>query len=314
MNKKSIILIGGTNEWIKYWKLNIWNKGNSDLAKLYNCKNGTKSINLAVSRNRERFPEDFYFQLTEEECQVLRSQIRTLNDGYENRLRFQIETLNSKGNMRGQHIKYLPYAFAEQGVAMLATILKTNVAAQTSINIMRAFVEMKKYISSSLLEQRYFNDLVIRHDYDIKLLQTSFQKFEEKRKDNEIYFNGQIYDAYSKVLEIFSLSKSELIIVDSYADKVLLDIIRRLKVKVIIITKENLLTNGDIDNYNRQYSNLKVIHDNTFHDRYFIIDQSTIYHCGSSINRIGYKTFSINLISDKDTYKPLLKKINEIIN
>ncbi len=284
----------------------------SDLAKLYNCKNGTKSINLAVSRNRERFPEDFYFQLTEEECQVLRPQIRTLNDGYENRLRFQIETLNSKGNMRGQHIKYLPYAFAEQGVAMLATILKTNVAAQTSINIMRAFVEMKKYISSSLLEQRYFNDLVIRHDYDIKLLQTSFQKFEEKRKDNEIYFNGQIYDAYSKVLEIFSLSKSELIIVDSYADKVLLDIIRRLK--VIIITKENLLTNGDIDNYNRQYSNLKVIHDNTFHDRYFIIDQSTIYHCGSSINRIGYKTFSINLISDKDTYEPLLKKINEIIN
>ena len=115
-----------------------------DLAKLYQCKNGTKTINLAVKRNIDRFPNDFYFQLTIEECS-----------------RFQFETLN---NTRGHNIKYLPYVFTEQGVAMLSSILRTNIASSISINIMRAFVEMRKYISSNLLEQKYINNLVLEHD------------------------------------------------------------------------------------------------------------------------------------------------------
>ena len=142
------------------------------------------------------------------------------------------------------------------------------------------------------------------------MLQESFDKLEEKRVSNEIYFNGMIYDAYSKILDIFSKTKKELIIIDSYADKVILDIIRRLKIKAIIITKEdNLLTKQDIETYNKQYNNLKVIYNNTFHDRYFILDKKIVYHCGTSINRIGYKTFSINLISDKDIINTLLNKI-----
>ena len=158
----------------------------SDLAKLYECKNGTKSINLAVNRNLDRFPEDFYFQLKEEEY---------------NNLKFQIETSSSKNNYGG--VRKLPYVFTEQGVAMLATVLRTEVASKMSVATMRAFVVMRKYISSNLIEQRYINNMVIEHDSEIKFLQESFQKFEEKKKVNEIYFNGQIFDAYSKIQEIF---------------------------------------------------------------------------------------------------------------
>ena len=112
----------------------------SDLARLYECKNGTKQINLAVKRHKDRFPERFVFQLTYEECK--------------NISRFQTETLNK----HGYNIKYLPYVFTEQGVAMLATVIRTDVAAQVSIRIMDAFVLVRKYISSNLMEQKYIND------------------------------------------------------------------------------------------------------------------------------------------------------------
>ena len=264
----------------------------SDLAKLYQCKNGTKSINLAVSRHKDRFPSDFCFQLTKEEFRDLR---------------FQFETASVNDMTRT-----LPFAFTEQGVAMLATILRTEVASKISIDIMRAFVSIRKYISNNLLEQKYYNDLTVRNTFDIKLLQESFDKLEEKKKNNEIYFNGQIYDAYSKILDIFSECKSELIIIDSYADKTILDIVRRLKVKVILITNNNLLSKEDIERYNKQYSNLKVIYNSSFHDRYFILDRKELYHCGASINRIGYKTFSITLVNDIDIVNILINKIADI--
>lgn len=179
---------------------------------------------------------------------------------------------------------------------------------------MDAFVIIRKYISSNLLEQKYINEQVIINTEDIKLLQKSFQKFEEKRKINEIYFNGQIYDAYSKIQEIFDGAKEQITIVDAYADHTILDIIKRLKVDVTIITKkDNLLTDQDILKYNKQYHNLKVVYDSTFHDRYFVLDKEIIYHCGASINRIGYKTFSITLISDKSIGKALINKINDIV-
>ena len=228
-----------------------------------------------------------------------------------NNLKFQFETSNSKHG----GIRKLPYAFTEQGVAMLATVIRTKIAAQTSVNIMRAFVAMRKYISSNLIEQKYINNIVLEDHDKIVNLEESFKKFEEKKKSNEIYFAGQIYDAYSKILEIFISAKEELIVIDSYADSKLLDIVRRLKVNVVIIAKEdNLLNKQDIDSYNEQYDNLKVVYDNTFHDRYFIIDKCIIYHCGSSINRIGYKTFSINLISDEEVYKLFIERIKTIIN
>ena len=264
----------------------------SDLAKLYECANGTKTINLAVKRHINRFPERFMFQLTKEEYNILR---------------FQFETANNMS-------RTLPYVFTEQGVAMLATVLRTGVAEEISIRIMDAFVAMRHYIDKDLIEQKYINSLVLEDHEKIKTLEASFNRFEEKRKVNDIYFNGQIYDAYSKIQDIFKSATKRLIIIDTYADNTILDIIKRLNIEVIIITKKNnLLTDQDITKYNKQYHNLKVIFNNSFHDRYFLIDNKLVYHCGTSINRIGYKTFSINLISDEEVCNLLISRVNKII-
>ncbi len=267
----------------------------SDLARLYKCKNGTKEINQAVRNSPEKFPERFSFVLNDSEMDDLRSKNLT-------------SSLNKHGGRR-----YNIRVFTEQGVAMLATILRTKVATEISIQIMDAFVTMRKYISTSLLEQNYVNNMLLEHEYKIKLLQDSFQKIEEKKKINEIYFNGQIYDAYSKIQEIFNKANNNLVIIDAYADNTILDIIKRLNIKVTIITKSNnLLTEQDIAKYNKQYNDLQVYYNNTFHDRYFILDEKVVYHCGASVNRIGYKTFSITLIGDEDVKNTLINKIKKI--
>lgn len=286
----------------------------SDLARLYECTNGTKTINQAVNRHLDRFPEDFYFQLTKEEYDNLKSQVGTssLNEcakeGYDD-LKFQNETsrLSSHGGVRK-----LPYVFTEQGVAMLASVLRTGVASSVSINIMRAFVIMKKYISKTLLEQTYINNLVLKDSKRIDLLEETLSKFKEKR--NHLFFEGQIYDAYSKINEIFSDAKKDLIIIDAYADITILDIIKKLSVNVIVITKQNgLLTNMDIKKYNNQYHNLTIKYSDSFHDRYFIIDNNEIYHCGASINHAGTRTFCINILEDKEVCDALKNKIDKII-
>ena len=232
----------------------------SDLARLYECSNGTKSINLAVKRHINRFPERFMFQLTREEV---------------NNLRFQVETANVNSKSRS-----LPYVFTEQGVAMLATVLRTPVAEEISIKIMDAFVAMRKYISSNLLNQNYINslvlenqkmiltdhNLVIENKENIKALEETFKQFEEKKKVNDIYFDGQIYDAYSKVLEIFKEAKTKLTIIDSYADNTMLNMISRLNVNVLLIAGPKLLTQQDINTYNQQYNNLTVKYNTTFCD------------------------------------------------
>ncbi len=265
----------------------------SDLAKLYQCKNGTKSINLAVNRNVKKFPNDFYFQLTNNETE---------------NLRFHFETSNSTTNYGGK--RYNPYAFTEQGVAMLATILHTPVAAEVSVNIMRTFVKMRKIISSNLIEQKYINELVIKDNERINLLEESFLKLEEKEKINHIFYEGQIYDAYSLLIDIFKEAKKEIIIIDNYADKSILDMITNLNVKVIIVTKKfNLLKDIDIKKYNKQYHNLKVIYSDKFHDRFIIIDKKVLYHSGASYKDLGNKCFAINKIKDDEYLENILIKI-----
>ena len=204
----------------------------SDLARLYECVNGTKTINLAVKRHINRFPERFMFRLTEEEVK--------------NCSRFQFETLKE----RGHNIKYLPYVFTEQGVAMLATVLRTPVAEEVSIRIMDAFVAMRKYISTNLIEQKYINDLVLKDSKRIDLLEDAFSSFKEQ--NNHIFFEGQIYDAYSLMIKIFDKALSSIIIIDNYIDKNILDILSKTNKQVTLIT--NKYNNKDYEKYKEQYN------------------------------------------------------------
>ena len=259
----------------------------SDLAKLYECTNGTKDVNKAVKRNEERFPSDFYFQLTPEEYQNLKFQIGTSN-------------LKTHGGVRK-----LPYVFTEQGVAMLTSVLRTSIASEVSIRIMRAFVAMKQYISNNLIEQNYINELVLKDSKRIDLIEAALSEFKEK--NNHLFFKGQIYDAYSLLKDILSKSKNEIIIIDNYVDKNLLDVLSKTKMKVKIVT--NKYNNQDYEKYKKQYQNVELIINNSFHDRFIIIDKKTLYHCGASFKDLGNKCFEISKIEDEDILKKLLKKI-----
>ena len=264
-----------------------------DLAKLYHVE--TKVFMQSVKRNIERFPENFMFQLSEKEFLNLRSQIVT-----------------SKG--RGGRT-YNPYVFTEQGVAMLSGILRSEIAINTSIQIINAFVSMRHYIGNNSDRLSNIEVKVIEHDNSIKLLQESFNKLEENREINEIYFDGKIYDAYSKIIDIFKEANKELIIVDRYTDKTILDMIKNLNCKVILLTSKNSkITTLDIEKYNENYHNLTIFYNDTFHDRYFIIDKDKIYHSGNSINYIGYRKSSINVLLDNNIKKTIIDDINNIIN
>jgi len=264
-----------------------------DLAKLYKCKNGTKEVNQAVKNNIDKFPTRYSWVISDYENLELRSKFLTANYKKDNSMK-----------------RFNPRVFTEEGIVMLATILKTSVAVQVTIAIIDTFVLMRKYISNNLIEQRYINNQVFKNTEDIKLLQESFKRFEEKKVLNEIYFNGQIYDAYSKIVDLLNEAKQELIIIDGYADKCVLDMISKLKVKVILVLKSNsLISKLDLEKYYKQYNNLKILYDDTWHDRYLIIDKVKVYHLGASINHIGSKTFSINTIGDKEIINLLISKV-----
>ena len=256
----------------------------SDLAKLYQCKNGTKEINQAVKNNIEKFPERYSWILSEEEQNALRSKVLTTN--------------KRRNNYR---------VFNEQGVAMLATILKTPVATKVSISIMDAFVSMRKYISSNLLEQKYINNQVMQNTEDIKLLQESFKQFDKNKQLNEIFFEGQIYDAYSLLVDILNTASKNVIIIDNYIDKKFLDICSKINTNVIIYT--NNIDKIDLEKYNKQYSNVELIITKSFHDRFIVIDNKELYHCGASFKDLGRKCFGINKIDNDNVLKELLNNI-----
>ena len=258
----------------------------SDLAKLYECKNGTKTINLAVKRHINRFPERFMFQLTDEESKLY--------------LRFQFETSNIKGGRR-----YNPYVFTEQGIAMLATVLRTPVAEEVSIRIMDAFVAMRKYISTNLIEQKYINDLVLKDSKRIDLLEDAFSSFKEQ--NNHIFFEGQIYDAYSLMIKIFDKAKESIIIIDNYIDKNILDILSKTNKQVTLITNKYKIQ--DYEKYKEQYNNVTLVVNNSFHDRFIILDKKDLYHSGASFKDLGNKCFAITKIESKEILDSLLDKL-----
>ncbi len=264
-----------------------------DLAYLYKVE--TRVLNQAIKRNIKRFPEDFMFQLTDQEWKSITSHF--------------VMTSKTK-----RPYKSLPYAFTEQGVAMTSNILHNDKAIKMSVKIIDAFVKMRKFIKSNLIENEYVNTILLRHDSEIKQLQETFNRLEEKELKNKIFFNGEIFDSYLEIIKILNQSKKEIIIIDNYADETLLEIISKINKNITLITSKQLLKNIDINKYNEQYNNLTVIKNNTFHDRFIILDKSKIYHLGSSINHLGNKTFAINLIEEKIVKKALLKEISDIIN
>lgn len=264
----------------------------SDLAILYGTE--TKRINEAVRRNKEKFPLKYSWVLNDKESSV-----------------FLVANCDQKIETRGGRYKN-PRVFTEQAIAMLATILKTPVAVKTSMAIIDAFVAMRHFMvnNSDIYKSiNHINNTLLEHNDKINYL---FSKFDKKE---ELLLKGEVYDAYSSFVNIFKQANKELIIIDSYADNTLLDIIRKLNCNIILITKNSeRLSENEIQKYNRQYHNLKVVRDNSFHDRYFVIDNKTIYQSGSSINNAGEKIFSINKLADESVKKILLQNIAEIIN
>ena len=262
----------------------------SDLAKQYQCANGTKSINLAVKRNIERFPSDFYFQLNEEEFNKICG--------------FNLKLQNNK-------IRSLPYVFTEQGVAMLATIIRTDVAAKVSIDIMRAFVRMRHYIkyNEQLLPRKYLL-LEEKVDNNTKKIDELFDKFNPKViTKNSIFFQNDIYDAYSVLMEIFKLSEGEIIIIDNYAGKELFDILRIIHKKIVIISSH--IDETLKKKYLKQYNNVLFIKNDSYHDRFIIIDRKMVFHSGASFKDLGKKCFAINQINDKHLINSVLKILDK---
>ena len=265
----------------------------SDVAKLYQVE--TKALNQVVKRNLNRFPEDFCFQLTLEEAQEVSS-------------RSQIVTLNRSGNNRGNNIKYLPYVFTEHGVMMLSGLLKSDIAAKVNVAIIKAFVLMRKYIASNTLETRVSNIETKLIDYDHKF-ELIFDKMDNE-KPYHLFFNGAIYDAYSLLCDILSQAQESIAIIDNYLDKNILDVFASIQKDVLIVTKN--INKKDLEMYEHQYQNVKIIKNDSFHDRFIIIDKKTLYHCGASFKDLGKKCFAITKMTDEEILSQLLVKITEV--
>ena len=285
-----------------------------DLAELYGVP--TKVLNQAVKRNIERFPERFMFKLAKENVDNLRSQIEDSNAATS--LRSQIVTLNRR---QGQHLKYMPYAFTEQGIAMLSAVLKSETAITVSIRIMDVFVAMRRTLASlapllsrietTELRQLRLEDAQARNEERFKLILDAMQ--DKRFPPQKVFFDGQIYDAFEQMKRFVRMAKQELIIIDPYLDDSVLPLIaqKRQGVAVLVVKnmRKNLLHAVDMAQFNAQYGNTLTVKETTkFHDRFLIIDKVTLIHVGASLNHLGKKCFAFSSL-DKSNIPDILAKI-----
>ena len=271
----------------------------SDLAILYQVETG--ALNRAVKRNIKRFPEDFSFQLTAEEYEILKCQSGISS-----------ASQNGYGGRRT-----LPYVFTEQGISMLASVLHSEVAINVSIGIMRAFVEMRRFIAN--------NDLLFERISNVELKQLEYQKqtdekfeqifeyiSEHEESSQKVFFDGQIYDAFSLIISLIQKAEKEIILIDGYVDIGTLNLLTKKNegVSVTVYThRQTRLSNIDVTNFNAQYPILEVKYTGVFHDRFLILDGKTAYHIGASLKDAGKKTFGITLINDESITKDILQRL-----
>ncbi|MBU4352655.1 MAG: ORF6N domain-containing protein [Nanoarchaeota archaeon] len=263
----------------------------ADLAELYRVP--TKQLNKAVKRNIERFPENFMFQLTESELE---------------NLRFQNGTSRSKYGGR----RYLPYAFTEEGVAMLSGILKSDIAIKVSIEIMSAFVAMKHFLAKNeglFIRVDNIERKQIQHDKNFEKIFNAIDQKQIKPKQG-IFFNGQIFDAYTFVSDLIRNANQSITLIDNYVDDSVLTLFSKKKenVKVIIYTKEiTKQLQLDLNKFNSQYQKIEIKEFNKSHDRFMIIDNKEVYHFGASLKDLGKKWFAFSKF-DKEALN-LLEKL-----
>ena len=271
----------------------------SDLAMLYQVE--TKNLNRAAARNADRFPEDFRFKLTKEEYDALRFQIGTSKE----------ETPGWGGR------RYSPYVYTEQGISMLASVLHSKVAVQVSIKIMRTFVEMRRFIAN--------NALLFEKVSNIELKQLEYQKQTDEKFDKvfkyiddhaeseqKIFFDGQIYDAFSLIVSLIQKAQKEIILIDGYVDVDTLNMLSKKQegVNVKIYTYSSArLTKKDAEKFNEQYPSLTVERTQVFHDRFLILDRKAVYHIGASIKDAGNKCFGISEMQDPGILAELMERL-----
>ena len=299
-----------------------------DLAELYGV--ATKVLNQAVKRNIERFPERYMFQLNKDDVANMRSQIVTGSSAATS-LGSQDVTLNSDESgsiLRSQFVtsrwggaRYLPYAFTEHGIIMLASVLNSPTAVEASVRITDTFVAMRRALASiapllSRIEaterrQLKLEDSQVRNEERFKLILDAMQ--DKKFPPQKVFFDGQVYDAFEQMKKFVRMAKKELIIIDPYfADSVLPLIAQKRKdVEVLVVknSRSKLLHDVDVAQFNTQYANsLTVKVSDRFHDRFLIIDKTTLIHVGASLNHLGKKCFAFSSL-DKSNIPDILAKI-----
>ncbi len=268
----------------------------SDLAELYQVK--TKVLNQSVKRNEKRFPKEFMFRLTKSELLKLGLQNEIPK---QNSLRSQIVTLKNK---RGKHRKYTPYVFTEQGVAMLSAILKSEIAIKISIQIINAFVQMRKILTQNSEMFNRLNKVELKQLESDKNFKKVFKALDsQKLKPRQgVFYDGQVFDAYVFITKVIKSANKKIVLIDNYIDETVLEVFTKRKKKVKVIIYTNRLTKiikQDLEKYNRQYQDQKI-EIKTFkksHDRFLIIDDAIIYHIGASLKDLGKKWFAFSRLN-----------------
>lgn len=253
----------------------------SDLAILYQVETG--ALNRAVKRNISRFPEDFRFQLTKEEYQNLRCQTGISSSA------------QGENNYGGR--RTLPYVFTEQGISMLASVLHSEVAIKVSIGIMRAFVEMRRFIAN--------NALLFERISNVELKQLEYQKQTDEKLD-------QIFDAFSLIVSLIQKAEKEIVLIDGYVDIGTLNLLTKKNENVTVVMytlKRTKLSQEDVNNFNSQYPLLEVRYTKVYHDRFLILDKKNVYHIGASLKDAGKKCFGISLIEDAGIVRDILQRL-----